>query len=67
MKIECVIKSPQFMGSQDKFWLKEQSGLFDTENLLFVPDSNYKNDQGLVGKHKVQFHERHDFDKARIK
>lgn len=67
MLIECTIRTKQFKGSQDNFELKEQTGWFDTVTLVFTPDCNFKNDQGSVKKHGVQFHTRKQFDQHRIK
>lgn len=66
MSIECTIRTPQFEGNQYKYWLKEQSGIFDTVTLLFTPHDSFKNDQGKIGRHMVSFHNRDQFDKFRI-
>lgn len=65
--IRCTIKTPQFKGSQDNFWMKQQTGSFDTESFLFTPDDNPLNDKGEVGKHGVQFGSMENFNKFRIK
>jgi hypothetical protein len=67
MVIECTIRTPQFKGSQEVFEMKDQTGTFDTESLLFTPDNNFKNNDGSVFAHKVQFHSREQFNKYRIK
>lgn len=65
--VKCTIKTPQFRGSQDDFWLKKQTGVFNYNTMVFTPDDNPDNDKGEVGKHGVQFHSIDDFKKARIK
>lgn len=66
MLINCIIETPQFMGSQDKFWMKKQSGIFDTVTLRFQPNDDPMNNSGSVGKHSVQFSSIADFESARI-
>lgn len=65
--IQCTIETPQFRGSQDNYWMKRQTGFFDSKTLLFTPNDNPDNDKGEVGKHSVQFHSLSDFKKSRIK
>lgn len=65
--VACTIKTPQFRGSQEDFWMKTQTGVFNYNTMVFTPDTNPENDEGEVGKHRVQFHSESDFRKARIK
>lgn len=65
--IQCTIETPQFRGSQDNFWMKRQTGTFNTETKLFTPDDNHENNKGEVGKHSVQFRSMEDFKKSIIK
>lgn len=65
--IQCTISTPQFMGNQDDFWMKKQTGSFNIETFLFTPDANPENDKGEVGKHSVQFESMENFKQFRIK
>ena len=59
-EIRCKIQTPQFLGSQDKFYMFKQYGVFDTVTLKFTPT--------CIGGHTVQFHDINDFyNKALIK
>lgn len=66
MVIKCTIQVPQFLGSQEKYWMFTQAGEFNTETLLFTPTDYSINDQGDVGKHEVTFHSIKEFEKYRV-
>jgi hypothetical protein len=57
MLVECIIETPQFLGSEDKYYMLRQIGVLDTETFLFTP---YK------GGHRVQFQGEEDFERFRI-
>lgn len=50
---EIIIRTPQFMGSQDKFDWTEQSGTIDRSTMIFTPNGRYH--KGRVGIHRVHF------------
>ena len=62
--IDIIIRTPQFLGCQEKYDWTEQSGYFDTDINLFTPDYIYHN--GRVGPHKVQFINRSQWKKYRL-
>lgn len=58
--IDCCVSTPQFRGCKEKFHMHKQSGLFDTFELYFKSSKENK------GDHDIQFHNIHDFYKAKI-
>ena len=57
--INCVIETPQFLGSQKKFKMYKQSGVFYKNSLKFISTN-------LFG-HNIQFHTLDSFQKSIVK
>ena len=56
----CEIETPQFCGSEKKFWMKKQKGVFSKNELKFYPFS-------YLNGHEVQFSSMKDFEESLIR
>lgn len=62
--ILTIIKTPQFLGSQERFDFTEQSGTFNPFTCKFKPDYEYH--YGRVSPHSVQFKSIRQWLKCRL-